>query len=171
MRIASLFALAGLGLSLNAHAEPGDVVTASVTGDCGGDVTLTVDGTDNYRVVVGSASEYTVTMGSCTGTVLGVDGDVTAPMTASSVTFTLHAGYCGSSLQVMSLSDDALCELSGVHELPRNIDEYELGYADGLAECAYTDSDDDTYDDASYDAGAASEVAAGEGEAPRARRH
>ena len=72
-----------------------------VTGDC---ITLTVDGTDSYRVVVGSADDYTVTMGSCTDVVLGVNGEVTAPMTAGTVTFAMPIGYCGASLRVMSLA-------------------------------------------------------------------
>ncbi len=173
MRVVSLFALAGLGLSSQAFAAP--ALTLSDDAACGGPVTVTVTGSDNYRLVFGDATDtedtedgsdpIEVPLGPCAGTVLYVDGSASAPLTDSETTFVLNERYCGSSAQVIDMDT---CEVSAVVVLPTE-NAYDMGYEDGCvfaggmwdadtescleATCAYTDSDDDTYDDASYDAG------------------
>jgi hypothetical protein len=163
MRIASLFALAGLGLSTQAFAAP----TFSVSGSCGGATTAVTDAT-NYRLVFGEAGAYTILGGSCADTELGVIGSASAPMSDSETTFVLTETHCGASAQVIDMDT---CEVSAVVVLPTE-DAYDMGYEDGCvfaggmwdadtescleATCAYTDSDEDTYDDGSYAAGVAS---------------
>ena len=147
MRVVSLFALAGLGLSSTAHADDPSAVTVALTsGECGGDITVTVDGTSSYRMVVGAHVDghYPVDRGVCAGlATIDIDGEVTAPMTRDSVTFALPMGYCGTSLQVMSLDVGSECATSNVLELPRNIDAYDLGYEAG---CVYGGGTWDTTD-------------------------
>jgi hypothetical protein len=135
---------------------------------CGGEVTVTVTDATNYRLVFGEAGAYSIPDGSCADTVLDVEGSASAPLSDSETTFVLNETQCGASAQVIDMDT---CEVSAVVVLPTE-NAYDIGYEDGCvfaggtwdadtetcleASCAYTDSDDDTYDDASFDAGAAS---------------
>jgi hypothetical protein len=165
MRMASLFALAGIGLSMQAFAAP--TLALSDGAACGGEVTVTVTDATNYRLVFGEAGAYSIPDGSCADTVLDVEGSASAPLSDSETTFVLNETQCGASAQVIDMDT---CEVSAVVVLPTE-NAYDIGYEDGCvfaggtwdadtetclgASCAYTDSDDDTYDDDSFDAGAA----------------
>jgi hypothetical protein len=166
MRMVSLFALAGIGLSMQAFAAP--TLALSDDAACGGEVTVTVTDATNYRLVFGEAGAYSIPDGSCADTVLDVEGSASAPLSDSETTFVLNETQCGASAQVIDMDT---CEVSAVVVLPTE-NAYDIGYEDGCvfaggtwdadtetclgASCAYTDSDDDTYDDDSFDAGAAS---------------
>jgi hypothetical protein len=153
--------LAALGFSTQALATP----SLWVSGSCGGEATATVVGTSSYRLVLGEPGSYTLSEGACADTELAVVGTASAPMSARETTVVLTDPHCGASAQVIDLDT---CELSEVVVLPAEY-AYDVGYEDGCvfaggtwdsdtgtcdaATCAYTDTDDDTYDDASFLAG------------------
>ena len=131
MRIASLFVLAGLGLSSQAFAAP--TLTLSADATCGGEITVSVTDSLNYRLVFGDATDpddpYTVPEGHCAGTVLDIDGSASAILSEPDTTFVLPNRYCGKLAQVIHIEAGA-CEVSDPVTLPTE-SAYDVGYEGG----------------------------------------
>ena len=110
-----------------------------MTGVCGGEVTLNVTGSDNFRVVYGDLGSRTVPEGAahdCGGTMLAVDGRATAKMGADDLplTFTLPTEHCGSAMQVIDMTT---CKVSNVSIAPVPVCDDGGFYVDDPAGCFY----------------------------------